>query len=201
MREFVDSALTQYLKYVKKYRGSVGGKILFEWKALIICLFLAVLSEGRKQFKSAGELLQYLEDLLLGYYAEDGERKGTVSVTGYELLNSSISCFSVYSLYIYMHMEDSDERKIFYRTMIELPFRHECAWGEKNDIPSGIARKYLSDDFDMKTEGSMKTLREQSGKTVRKAFRRFVRLKKYEENMNDMEIVKAESNVVEAYFM
>ena len=201
MREFVDSALTQYSEYVEKYRGSVGGKLFFEWKALVICLFLAVLPEGRKQFNSAGELLQYLEDLLLGYYAEAGEEEGIVSVTGYMLLESSISCFSVYSLYIYMHMEHSGERKTFYRTMIELPFRHECAWGEKNDIPSDIARSYLSEDLDMETESGMKNIREQNGKTVRKTFRRFVRLKKYDENMNDMEIVKAESNAVEAFFL
>ena len=202
MRDFIDGALTQYMKYMEKYRISVGSKLHFEWKALIMCLYLAVLPAGRKHFASPEELLQYLEDLLFGYYAEvDSEREGFVNLTGYMLLESSISCFSVYSLFIYMHMEESGDRHAFYRTMIELPFLHECIWGRKDQRPGEIALRYLSDDLNSEAAGSTKNVTKQNGKEIRKIFRQYVKLKKYDENVTYMEITKAESDVVEAYFM
>lgn len=201
MREFVDSALTQYRYYMEQYRISWQEALYFEWNALIISLFLAVQNEGRKMFGSAEELLQYLEELL-GYYADpDREKEGFVKVTGYTLSGSAISCFSVYSLFVYMHLEDPEERKEFYRTMIWLLFRHECSWEQGDSEPGELARKYLGDALQAEIKENPGNAGKRNGNKIRKEFRRFIRLQCYEKNVNEMEIVKAESSVVEAYFL
>lgn len=202
MREFIDSALTQYMKYMKKYGINTGTILHLEWKPLIMCLYLAVLPASRQKFAGPEELLQYLETFLTMYYAEeDEEREGFVNLTGYMLVESSISCFSIYSLFIYMNMEESKDRRVFYKTMIELLFRYECIWGEREQRPGEVAKKYLSDESKSGTVIGTKKITGQNSGEIRKTFREYVKLKRYEENVTFMEIVQAETDVVEAYFM
>lgn len=202
MREFIDGALTQYVNYMEKYGVNGGTKLHLEWKPLIMCLYLAVLPAGRQKFAGPEELLRYLETFLTMYYAEeDEEREGFVNLTGYMLVESSISCFSIYSLFIYMNMEELKDRQVFYRTMIELLFRYECIWGGREQRPGAVAQKYLSDELKSETVSSTtKTIGQNSGE-IRKTFREYVKLKRYEENVKHMEIAQAETDVVEAYFM
>lgn len=202
MRELIDSALTQYVKYMEKYGVNRGRKLHLEWKTLIMCLYLAVLPAGRQMFAGPEELLRYLETFLMRYYAEeDEEREGFVNLTGYMLLESGISCFSIYSLFIYMNMEESKDRQIFCRTMIELLFRYECIWGGREQRPGVVAQKYLSDELKAETASSTTKTVEQNSEEIRKTFREYVKLKRYEENVKYMEIAQAETDIVEAYFM
>lgn len=203
MRDYIDSMLTQYVRYVEKYNYEPAAKIVVEWDALIMCLYLSVLSVSRNRFESSDQLLDYLEEFMRSYYAEeDQEKSSMVSVTGYMLCErSGISCFSIYSLYVYTMMTEENDKERFYRTMILFPFLHECSWGTGGRALSSTVQKYLHGYPDIIYNPGINKGVKQNSSEFRQLFNRFVRLWNYRGNVNQMEITKVENESTEAYFM
>lgn len=203
MRKYIDSVLTKYIEYMEKYDHNPDAEIVVEWDALIICLYLAVLPVCGKAFKSSDELLGYLEEFMHSYYAEeDKERSGMVRVTGYMFCEESgISCFSIYSLYVYTLMREADDKECFYRTMILFPFLRECSWGTDSHALSSTVQKYLSGHPDIIYDPQTGQGDIQNSREFRDLFGSFIRLWRYDQNVSAMEITNAESESVEAYFM
>lgn len=210
MREFIDIALSKYLEYAKMYRFDVNEKIWFKWNALIMCLYISMPLELKRQYKenkySMETLIDDMEEFLKFSYASDLEgRDGMTEISGYTRYEncSEVSCFSIFSLLQYSFMELSEKREKFYKMMIVYPFCYECIEGELQAEDCNKLMEKMDIQLSLREEPfkESRSGEEQNGKNIEKSLRTFISENYYYDAVGVMEIDKFRSRIIEASFM
>lgn len=203
LKEWIDKALSAYYMYAGRLRIDIGEELFFKWEALVMCLFMALPAGVKKEYYrknySMERLLDEMEQLLkLFYVRKAGDQVG---ISGYTVYSRPISCFSIYSLLIYMFMKDASEREEFYRIMIICPFCYEAVNGE---IPAEVCSSVLDRmkiSYRFYEQSLNKKCFLRSGKMVEEQVKKIVELNKYIENVDLMECEEYKDKIVEGYFL
>lgn len=213
MKDSIDRILSGYRQYLVDYGIDTesDNKLLVEWDALIMCFYIALPLELKKKYRDNGgfmeTLLSDMEEFLKYCYLREQEgRDGKIVISGYTLhpKSEAVSCFSVYSLFLYSFMEPSEKRDSFYKTMIVYPFCYECVQGVLTAEDCGklmekmdIHLRYCGETFNRS-----KFAQEKNGKMIEKTVDMFIRENHYNDtSMKQMEIDLFRSHITEASFL